>query len=70
MTRKDYELIAETIAIAYKANRHSWHADPTERQDAVRGLAIALAVNFQDENPRFDILKFYKACGITNSVTV
>jgi len=69
MTRKDYELIAETIAIAYKANAHSWHADPTERQDAVRGLAIALAVNFQDENPRFDIRKFYKACGIITPVT-
>lgn len=68
MTRKDYKLIAETIAIAYKAH-HSWHSDPAERQDAIRGLAIALAVNLQDENPRFDIRKFYEACGIKKSVT-
>lgn len=64
MTRKDYQAIAKTIAIAFKANSHSWHSDITERQEAIRGLAIALAVDFQDENPRFDIMKFYEACGI------
>ncbi len=51
MTRKDYELIAQTIRNSIL---------PTGAQAAIAGnLAVALRAT----NPRFDSERFVKACG-------
>jgi len=55
MTRKDYQLLAETIATAW------WYS--TEYQDS---FVTALADRLEDENPRFDRARFRKACGVMN----
>lgn len=64
MTRKDYQLIAETIRAVYESHRHSWHNAPTDRQDAIRQVANSLVCRLVDDNPRFDEDKFLKACGL------
>lgn len=53
MTKKDYELIAETIATA-------WHGSAEFKADLVNRFADRL----EDENPRFNREMFFRACGI------
>jgi hypothetical protein len=55
MTRKDYELLAETIATAW------WH-----NSDYKSHFASALADKLENENPRFDRHRFLVACGVMN----
>ena len=66
MTKKDYELIAQSI----------WRSGCIEDKNKVRQLAreqmkrliaIDLASSFENENPRFDSSNFFKACGIDDS---
>lgn len=58
MTRKDYELIAETIATA-------WHGSAELKADLVNRFADRL----EDENPRFNREIFFRACGINPQFT-
>jgi len=53
MTRKDYVMIAETIAIG-------WHASAESKRD----IAVNLANVFEYDNPRFDRDRFLTACGV------
>jgi hypothetical protein len=53
MTRKDYKLIAEVIAV-------SWFGSAELKADLVNNLADKLA----EDNPRFDATRFLTACGV------
>jgi hypothetical protein len=53
MTRKDFQLIADVL----KA-----HQDGTSNGHVVRGLAMSFASALAKTNPRFDKLRFVKAC--------
>jgi hypothetical protein len=54
MTRKDYEAIAKTFK----------DYPFTDKQDRV-SLACRLATDvFIKDNPRFDVTRFLKACGV------
>ena len=53
MTRKDYVLIADTIATA-------WHASADSKAD----LAYKFADVLEEDNPRFDRARFLVACGV------
>ena len=60
MTRKDYELIADTI----KASRDNWEGFTPESQEAIDGLARSLASKLQADNDRFNRARFLTACGV------
>ena len=65
MTKKDYEAIADIIRRQMKRSEHSWKTDElTPAQEAVRLVAVHLAVLFGDTNPRFNNETFYEACGL------
>ena len=53
MTRKDYVMIADTIAT-------SWHASADSKADLAYRFADALGA----DNPRFDRTRFLTACGV------
>jgi hypothetical protein len=53
MTRKDYVMIADTIATG-------WHSSG----EAKRDIAVTLANVFEIDNPRFDRDRFLVACGV------
>ena len=53
MTRKDYVMIADTIATA-------WHASADSKAD----LAYKFADVLEEDNPRFDRARFLTACGV------
>ncbi len=56
MTRKHFELIANTIRVT---------KNTTEGDDAaLRELALNLCVEFKRENGRFNNERFLKACGL------
>jgi len=66
MTKKDYELIAQSI----------WRSGCIEDKNKVRQLArekmrrlIAYDLSswLGEDNPRFDKIKFFQACGIDDS---
>lgn len=57
MTRKDYKMIASSIA----ATRRQWEADPTA-QTAVLQSAVMLAEVLKQDNPCFDPGRFLEAC--------
>jgi len=52
MRRKDYQQIAEVIRVV------------EIRDEARYRIAVELAAALQKYNPRFDKVKFYKACGL------
>lgn len=59
MTKKDYELIAETLQscqpyIELKTTTKKW----------TKHIAEQLAIELKKDNLRFDRTKFLKACGI------
>lgn len=62
MTRKDYVLIAKSIAprLAYWRKELNTSAERGAVIELVEGLTMAL----QADNARFDSAKFLKACGI------
>ncbi len=53
MTRKDYKLIAEVIAV-------SWFGSADLKLSFASNLADELA----QDNPRFDTARFLTACGV------
>lgn len=53
MTRKDYKLIAEVIAV-------SWFGSADLKLDLVNNLADKL----EQDNPRFNRARFLTACGV------
>lgn len=59
MTRKDYELIAEVFKSALEKETGN-----NERQVGISRVAHILAFELENENPRFDHIKFLKACGL------
>jgi hypothetical protein len=68
MTRKDYELVAETLkemneGLTYNATTfNSSGADYS--LSVMRELVNNLSDKLQGENSRFDRTKFWKACGL------
>lgn len=74
MTRKDYILIAETIReLLADIDRdgsgailsdHSSHVLAGERI-SIHTLAMRLADQLRQDNPRFDRTRFMAACGLT-----
>lgn len=69
MTKKDYELLANTI----KHERMNWkdNSGPVYGNEAVKALgqfAGHLADHLSRENERFDRDRFLSACGVTRSV--
>lgn len=62
MTRKDYQLIAESIKISMR-----YEASNLENEsgiDAVKNVAYDLAKALASDNPRFDKERFLVAAGI------
>lgn len=66
MTRKDYVLLAKTVAETSDRIRRDFVLDPAEVRNQLRGVRRT-AAHFADalakENPRFDPVVFLKACG-------
>jgi len=56
MTRKDYQMIAATIA-------NSTLFAHSIAETALREVVLNLCKAFRADNPRFDDIKFTKACG-------
>lgn len=52
MTKKDYVLIANVIKLC------------RESKETLYGLTIVLSRKLKEQNPRFNMDKFEKACGI------
>jgi len=59
MSRKHYEAIAKVFAGDYATA-----ANDGERRKVV-GIALSLSDVFQQDNPRFDRVRFLQACGLT-----
>lgn len=58
MTRRDYQLIADAVrAQMTDYERPNWNA-------ALSGFARDYAARAVVDNPRFDAVKFYAACGL------
>jgi hypothetical protein len=65
MTKKDYVLIAESIwRSGYIKDKNKVRQEAKE--DIRRLIAIDLASNLQQENPKFDRKKFMDACNISS----
>jgi hypothetical protein len=67
MTRKDYELLANAVAMeARKGERSGWgSADAARAWDvAVTAVALNLADALERDNPHFNRVKFLAACGV------
>ena len=76
MTRKDYVMIAETLRqtladIARDASSDlltdTGRTHLNGERVGVSDLAYRLGNQLQQENPRFDIIRFLTACGLTLS---
>lgn len=61
MTRKDYVLIADTIANLREQQRD---AGPFTNNPSLAEVAEELAHALQGDNPRFDRARFLDACGV------
>lgn len=57
MTKKDYELVADTISDLLDKAREG-----TDMNRHFRQVARKLAAAFAEDNPKFDSNKFLKAC--------
>lgn len=65
MTRKDYELIARQVAkVRLNTYMDENHARADAQLLATAEVAANLARALQQDNPRFDAVKFLLACGI------
>lgn len=67
MTKKDYLLLAEVFSIYSKAFRANEENIPNYRVTGsalVREVVYKLAESLKKDNPRFDKVKFAKACGV------
>lgn len=61
MTRKDYQLIADSLKGALPPVQFE---GDEYRRDGIEAVALGLAERLQEENPRFDRDRFLKACGL------
>ncbi len=57
MTRKDYEKIAEVFRL------FSGTPEEIAIHSTVNAMACCMAAQLAEDNPRFDVDKFLKACG-------
>lgn len=65
MTKKDYELIAGAF------HRSAFIPDKNKVRQGARMamhrlIVVDLAATLKHENPKFDVHKFYRACGYWN----
>lgn len=63
MTRKDYQLIANT----FKRHLESMEKDSFKNEtldESLRRLILAMGIDLQEENERFNLGTFWKACGL------
>jgi hypothetical protein len=68
MTRKDYVMIAETIReLLGDIDREppGMREVLTGERIGVRSVALRLADQLRQDNPRFDRTRFIEACGLT-----
>ena len=63
MTRKDYKLIAESIWRAGFVKDKN-EIRQTAKEDIRRLIAYDLSSGLKNDNPLFDVRKFFKACGV------
>ena len=61
MTKKDYEILAKLIKES-DASSNGWMHKPS--------FVIRLASYLQRDNPRFNLQRFVKACGITEPISL
>jgi len=61
MTRKDYVIIAETIANLREQQKDS---GPFTNNPSLKDVAEELAHALGEDNPRFDRARFLDACGV------
>lgn len=67
MTKKDYQVIADTIyEVYYYQQDTDGKGSKQIKQAAIKVLAESLADAFEYENSRFNRQKFYQACGFVN----
>jgi len=59
MSKKDYELIASAIRRTREAT------DNVMAQAVLSTLSVTIAADLADNNPRFDLDRFLRACGST-----
>ncbi len=65
MTRKDYVLIADAIAIAQANPCHFFNGGNVDAYtNGAFSVAVAIANRLAADNPAFDRARFLKACGI------
>lgn len=62
MSKKDYIILSE--AIKHTASGKNLPCD-FEAIEALKEVAYNIACRLQEQNARFDFVKFIKACGIT-----
>jgi len=66
MTRKDYILIADVLKQSLidiqSINLSSTHEGLIK--EAFKAIVIKFSIALNNDNPRFDLVKFEKACGI------
>lgn len=66
MTRKDFELIAEAIRTAKIPDGLHLFTSHAAAEAAIRqSIAFDFAVALRQTNPRFDVGRFERACGVT-----
>jgi hypothetical protein len=65
LSKKHYETFAERFQqqlTELRAGRND-NGQAEYGYDALRGLAAKLSLTFKQDNPRFDAIRFLKACG-------
>lgn len=60
MTRKDYEAVAGAIR---QENEEYMREAASRERAALRSFAMRFALIAQSDNPRFDRVRFMRACG-------
>ena len=61
MTRKDYELLAESIRLT--RNKAEWQGKAID-ETTLEAVTTSMAQLLEYENPRFNRELFLKACGV------
>ena len=64
MTAKHYRLIAKSIRFRFEAENRKITGFSAQALDTVRCIAIDLADDFQQDNPKFNRIRFLAACGV------
>jgi hypothetical protein len=64
MSKKHYTAIADVVQEAMEIAADEGYSTPLDPRSLVEQIARDLAVEFRNDNPRFDRGKFLKACGV------